>query len=142
MVAAPKPLSMLTTDTPEAQLFSIPSSAAMPPKLAPYPTLVGTAMTGALIKPAITLDANSPLFDHSTTARFDIGPVYSEIDRIEGQLYVRPLAYSIFHELELSGDLDPSIKNQMKTLPVGEQSVWLRATKGTGVAINTNCNPF
>ena len=34
-VAAPKPLSMLTTDTPAAQLFSMPSRAANPPKLAP-----------------------------------------------------------------------------------------------------------
>ena len=33
--AAPKPLSMFTTDTPFAQLFSMPSSAATPPKLAP-----------------------------------------------------------------------------------------------------------
>ena len=32
---APKPLSMLTTDTPDAQLFSMPRSAAIPPKLAP-----------------------------------------------------------------------------------------------------------
>ena len=43
---------MFTTDTPAAQLFSIPSSAARPPKLAPYPTLVGTAMTGTLHEPA------------------------------------------------------------------------------------------
>ena len=35
MHPAPKPLSMFTTDTPLAQLFSIPSSAARPPKLAP-----------------------------------------------------------------------------------------------------------
>jgi len=33
--AAPKPLSMFTTVTPDAQLLSIASSAAMPPKLAP-----------------------------------------------------------------------------------------------------------
>ncbi len=33
--AAPKPLSMLTTVTPTAQLFNMPSSAARPPKLAP-----------------------------------------------------------------------------------------------------------
>ncbi len=33
--AAPKPLSILTTATPGEQLFSIPRSAAMPPKLAP-----------------------------------------------------------------------------------------------------------
>jgi len=33
--AAPKPLSMLTTVTLEAQELSIPRSAVMPPKLAP-----------------------------------------------------------------------------------------------------------
>src|SRR5579863_6458497 len=33
--AAPKPLSILTTVTPLAQLLSIPSSAAMPPNEAP-----------------------------------------------------------------------------------------------------------
>lgn len=33
--AAPKPLSMLTTLTLEAQLFNMPRSAATPPKLAP-----------------------------------------------------------------------------------------------------------
>src|SRR5439155_7113323 len=38
--AAPKPLSMLTTDTPGAHELSIARSAAMPPKDAPYPTLV------------------------------------------------------------------------------------------------------
>ena len=42
---APNPLSMLTTQMPAAQLFSMARSAAMPPKLAPYPMLVGTAMT-------------------------------------------------------------------------------------------------
>src|SRR5208282_80213 len=33
--AAPKPLSILTTVTPLAQVFSIPSSADIPPKAAP-----------------------------------------------------------------------------------------------------------
>ncbi len=35
ILPAPKPLSMFTTDTPEAQLFSIARSAVIPPKLAP-----------------------------------------------------------------------------------------------------------
>ena len=35
-----------TTVTFAAQLFSMPNSAESPPKFAPYPTLVGTAMTG------------------------------------------------------------------------------------------------
>src|SRR6185295_8772547 len=42
--AAPKPLSIFTTATFDAQLFNMPKSAAIPLKLAPYPTLVGTAM--------------------------------------------------------------------------------------------------
>jgi hypothetical protein len=52
---APKPLSMFTTVTPLLQLLSMASKAANPPKLAPYPTLVGTAMTGWLTNPATTL---------------------------------------------------------------------------------------
>src|SRR2546425_526962 len=46
---------MFTTDTPGAHEFSIASSAATPPKEAPYPTLVGTAITGRSTSPAITL---------------------------------------------------------------------------------------
>src|SRR5262249_32985417 len=55
VAAAPKPLSMFTTDTPHAQLLSMPRSAAMPPKLAPYPTDVGTAITGTATRPDTTL---------------------------------------------------------------------------------------
>ena len=40
------PASTFTTVTLAAQLFSIPNNATMPPRLAPYPTLVGTAITG------------------------------------------------------------------------------------------------
>src|SRR5690606_3575082 len=53
--AAPKPLSMFTTSTPDAQELSMPSSAARPPKDAPYPTLVGTAITGCRTSPPTTL---------------------------------------------------------------------------------------
>ena len=42
-----------------AQLFSMESNAARPPKLAPYPTLVGTAMTGTSTSPPTTL-ASAP----------------------------------------------------------------------------------
>jgi len=94
-----------------------------------------------LIRPAVTLDPNSPLFDHSTTAKFLVASI-SEIDRVEAQLYVRPLAYSIFHELELTGDIDPSIKTKLETLLIGEKSIWTKATAGTGAALNTPCNPF
>lgn len=53
--AAPKPLSILTTPTPGAHPLNIPSNAASPPKLAPYPTEVGTATIGAATSPATAL---------------------------------------------------------------------------------------
>jgi len=45
---------MFTTVIPGAQLFSIASRAATPPRLAPYPMLVGTAIIGQLTSPPIT----------------------------------------------------------------------------------------
>ena len=50
--AAPKPLSMPTTVTPAAHDESMASSAVTPSSDAPYPTLVGTATTGAGGQPA------------------------------------------------------------------------------------------
>jgi hypothetical protein len=45
-------------------------------------------------------------------------------------------------DLVSSGDLAPSVPGQLRTLDIlGTQSLWTRATKGTGAAINTNCNP-
>ena len=52
---APKPLSIFTTLTPLAQEFSMESSADTPPKDAPYPMLVGTAITGQSARPPMTL---------------------------------------------------------------------------------------
>jgi hypothetical protein len=46
---------MFTTVTPDAQEFSMAKSAVTPPKLAPYPTLVGTATTGRSTSPLTTL---------------------------------------------------------------------------------------
>src|SRR5207249_179808 len=53
--AAPNPLSMFTTVTPAAHELSMPSRAAIPPNEAPYPTLVGTAITGTGTSPPTTL---------------------------------------------------------------------------------------
>ena len=51
--------------TQDGELFSIPSKAARPPKLAPYPVLVGTAMTGLSTRPATTL-GNAPSIPATT----------------------------------------------------------------------------
>src|SRR2546428_12626283 len=66
---APNPLSMFTTATPGAQAFIIPRSPATPSKLAPYPTDVGTAMTGPPRRPAPTL-GRAPPIPASTTMTY------------------------------------------------------------------------
>jgi hypothetical protein len=50
---------MFTTVTFDAQLVSMPSSAVTPPNDAPYPTLVGTPITGLSTRPPTT-DGNAP----------------------------------------------------------------------------------
>src|SRR3984957_19570992 len=56
---APNPLSIFTTLTFDAQEFNMPSSAVSPLKDAPYPMLVGTAITGTPTRPPTTL-GNAP----------------------------------------------------------------------------------
>ena len=90
-----------------------------------------------------TLDQNLPAFDHSKTARFEIGALYAEIDRIEAIVKIRPLPFELIDDLVASGDLDPAIRARIPTLEVSAtRRNWLKATKGTGPAVNTNCSPL
>jgi formate-dependent nitrite reductase cytochrome c552 subunit len=99
--------------------------------------------TSKLLKPPVTSDPNSSAYDHSTTASFIIGGNYPQVDRITARIRMRPLAYRILDDLVMSGDLDPSIAGNLKTLDsVGASKVWTKATKGTGSAKLTNCNPY
>ena len=66
---APKPLSMFTTLVPLAQEFSMESRAESPPREAPYPTLVGTAITGQSTRPPTTLAKAPYMPATATTAR-------------------------------------------------------------------------
>ena len=64
--AAPNPLSMPTTVTPDAHDDSIARSAVTPANDDPYPVLVGTATTGAPLSPPTTL-ASAPSMPATTT---------------------------------------------------------------------------
>src|SRR3990172_6043332 len=64
---APKPLSMLTTVTLAAQELSIASRVVSPPRFAPYPTLVGTAITGLSTRPPTT-EGSAPSMPATTTS--------------------------------------------------------------------------
>src|SRR3954469_6473864 len=60
---------MLTTVTFDAQEFIIASSAVTPPNEAPYPMLVGTAITGTPTKPPTTLGSAPSIPAQTTTTR-------------------------------------------------------------------------
>jgi Cytochrome c554 and c-prime len=95
-----------------------------------------------LLRAPVTLDKNSPAFDHSTTVSFTIGAAYTTIDRITARVRIRPLSYAMLADLVGSGDLAAATASQLRTLDIfGTTSAWSVATKGTGAAINTNCNP-
>lgn len=100
---------------------------------------VATIDSQLLLGP-VTFDPNDPRVDHSRTARFTNVPDIASIERIEARIRIRALPFEALRLLVASGDLDPAIVGQLKTLEV-TRSTWLRATKGTGLAINTNCSP-
>lgn len=96
-----------------------------------------------LLKPQTILDPNATGYDHSTTVRYVLGSLISQVDRIEAKLKIRALPFHVLDDLIASGDLDPAVRGQLKTLESrGAMSVWTKATAGTGLAKNTGCNPF
>jgi NAD-dependent dihydropyrimidine dehydrogenase PreA subunit len=99
-------------------------------------------VTSQLLRPPTTLDKNAAAFDHSSTARFDVGGSFPAIAKITARVRIRPLSYAVLDDLVGSGDLAAGIAGELKTLDiVGATSTWTLATRGTGAALNTNCNP-
>lgn len=103
---------------------------------------VAAVDSSKLLTGSVTFDQNDPRFDHSQTAKYtNLGPV-SEIERIEAKLRIRALPYETLRDLVASGDLDPAVIGQLKTLePESARSTWLKSTAGTGLATGTGCNP-
>jgi hypothetical protein len=90
-----------------------------------------------LLRPPVTLDKNSPAFDHSSTIEFHVEDVYNTIDRVEARVHIRPLSYALLDDLVGSGDLDPAVVDRLQTLEIlGTQRTWDKATK-----LNTGCSP-
>jgi len=89
---------------------------------------------------AVTLDPNDPRIDHSRTAEYRNVANTSAITKVTARVRMRALPYSTLRLLEQSGDLDPAVKTQLKTLEV-TNSTWLKSTAGTGLAMFTGCNP-
>ena len=74
--------------------------------------------------------------------RFDVTASFSRIDKITAKVHIRALSHALIDDLVASGDLAPGAIGPITTLELlGTQSTWTRATKGTGPALNSNCNP-
>ncbi len=77
-----------------------------------------------LLRPPVTLDKNSPLFDHSSTAMFHVEGVL-RIDRITAAIRIRPLSYALLADLVGSGDLAAGAVPRLPTLDIlGTQHTW------------------
>jgi hypothetical protein len=100
-----------------------------------------------LLLPPVTFDPSVMGYDHSTTATFNLGPQYTNIEKITARLRTRPLPFATLDELVSTGDLDASIASKFRdpkyTLgSVYGTAVWTKDTKGMGIgSMNTNCNP-
>jgi hypothetical protein len=79
---------------------------------------------GQLLRPPVTLDKNSPLFDHSSTAMFHVPGVFGRIDHIKARIQIRPLSYGLIRDLVGSGDLAADAVTRLPTLDVGTQHTW------------------
>jgi hypothetical protein len=97
-----------------------------------------------LLLPQTVLEPYRDGYDHSRTVRYLVGPtIVQQVDKIVAKVKTRPLPYHVIDDLIASGDLDPSVRGELKTLEGRSgTSTWLRSTAGTGQAINTRCNPF
>jgi hypothetical protein len=83
------------------------------------------SQTSKLLRPPVTLDKNSPLFDHSSTAMFHVEGVVSAIDHITARLRIRPLSYGLIADLVGSGDLAADAVPRLPTLDIlGTQHTW------------------
>jgi hypothetical protein len=92
-----------------------------------------------LLRPPVTLDKNSPLFDHSSTAMFHVEGIAGTIDHITARIRIRPLTYALLGDLVSSGDLAAGVASRMQTLDIlGTQRTWSAdpATHKPG----TNCS--
>ena len=91
-----------------------------------------------LLRPPVTLDKNSPAFDHSTTATFDVTAIIGKIDHITARIRIRPLTHALLDDLVGSGDLAADVASRLPTLDIlGTQRTW--SADPTTHQPGTNC---
>lgn len=86
-----------------------------------------------LLRPSVTLDPLDPRADHSTTKKFSVAGLFSQIARVETRLFMRALPYAVLDDLIASGDLAPGIRDQLTTLEIARgHRVWKKTASDPG----------
>ncbi len=80
----------------------------------------------------LLLAPSVPKEDVSKTARFPVGATWANVERVTARFRFNPLPYAMLDELIASGDLAPVIRDRVKTLEVGQPTVWLRTSADFG----------
>ena len=101
---------------------------------------VATEDTTHLLKPSVTIDPTSPLYDHSTTKTFT-APFYNNIDHITARIRTLPVDHATLDLLVQSGDLDPAIASKFHPLDAQTSTrTWTKAAAAAAMPF-TGCCP-
>jgi hypothetical protein len=83
-----------------------------------------------MLRPPVTLDKNSPAFDHSFTKTFNVAAIQNQIDHITARIRIRPLPYRLLTDLSLD-----ALAPNLKTLDIqASMKMWTKDTQ------KNNCN--
>jgi len=84
----------------------------------------------SLLRPPVTLDKNSPAFDHSFTKTFNASAFFDQLDHITARVRIRPLSFKLLHDLGLD-----ALAPNLKTLDIeASTKTWSKSSQ------KNNCN--
>jgi hypothetical protein len=85
---------------------------------------------GNALPAQVTFDSTDPRFykTHIVRSYPRTGTFSAQADRVTMRVRVQPMGLDVLDELIASGDLDPAVRTQMKTLDVGDTLEWTAAT--------------
>jgi hypothetical protein len=91
----------------------------------------------ALLRPAVTRDPNSPLFDHSTTKSWPLVGILQDVARVTIAVHLRPLPFALIDDLEASNHLTIDVRPALPTFTLeGTVLEWLPELADAGGCVN------
>ena len=85
--------------------------------------------TSDLLGTTVTLDPNSPLYDHSQTHAFQATSFFGQIDHVTERVRLLPMPYDTIDDLIAGGELDSAVRANLKPIDLqGSVITWTLAT--------------